>query len=78
MRQMKQKFVFQKDNQLKDNMSEDPKTNLTDEEVLKILVEAAKKEVVIDESPPIVPIELIKENIRKKGKVWKKDEQKHD
>jgi len=54
-------------------MSEDPKTNLTDEEVLKILVEAAKKEVRRDESPPIIPIKIIKENIRKKGKVWEKD-----
>lgn len=59
-------------------MGETSKTELSKKEILKILRNAAKKKVVIDESPPIVPLEIIKENIRKKGEVWKKEDDEEE
>lgn len=46
-----------------------------DKEVLKILREEAEKEVKKDRGKPIVSEEVITENIKKKGKVWEKDDE---
>lgn len=50
-------------------------TELTSEEVLKILEKQAEKEVKADGSPPVVDAKTIEENFKKKGKVWKKEKE---
>lgn len=48
--------------------------SLSDDEVRRILENAAKKKVSTDgDQTPIVSIDIIKENIKKGGKVWEKD-----
>lgn len=46
-----------------------------DETVKRILEEAAKKKVPVDDSEPVVDPKVIKENIKKKGDLSDKGEQ---